>query len=111
MGSSLNPVTMLDKGGVATTLQAGGQTLVTFPATINVKMDLRLSQNVAFLTYGVTNRIDVSVGLPVVHAAFSSQTYNGLIYVGDGVGDQAGITQPNCWCIDTFTPGSPPLIE
>lgn len=107
-GQSLNPVTMLDKGGVATTLQANGQTLVTFPATVNVKMDLRLSQNVAFLTYGVTNRIDVSVGLPVVHAAFSSQTYNGLIYVGDGFGDQAGSSQPNCWCLDTFTPGAPP---
>jgi len=107
-GQSLNPVTMLDKGGVTTTLQAGGQTLSTFPATINVKMDLRLSQNVAFLTYGVTNRIDVSVGLPVVHAAFSSQTYNGLIYVGDGFGDQAGSSQPNCWCIDTFTPGAAP---
>jgi hypothetical protein len=107
-GQSLNPVTMLDKGGVTTTLQANGQSLVTFPATINVKMDLRLSQNVAFLTYGVTNRIDVSVGLPVVHAAFSSQTYNGLIYVGDGFGDQAGSSQPNCWCIDTFTPGAAP---
>jgi hypothetical protein len=106
-GQSLsNGVTMLDKGGLTTTLMAGTQFLSTLPATVNVAMDIRLSQNVAFLTYGVTNRFDVSVGLPVVHAAVSSRTYNGLIYVGDGFGDQTGLV--NCWCIDTFTPGLKP---
>jgi hypothetical protein len=105
-GQSLNSLTMLDTGGVPTTIQGYGQTLTTFPATVNVAMDVRLSQNVAFLTYGVTGRFDVSVGLPLVHAAVSSRTYNGLIYVGDGMGDQEGIL--NCWCTNTFTPGVQP---
>jgi len=106
---SLNSLTLLDPGGQTTAIQANGTALTTFPSTFNVAADVSLAQNVAFLTYGVTNRFDISVGLPVVHAAVSSRAYNGLIYVGDGVGDQKGSSQPNCWCASTFTPGSAPL--
>jgi hypothetical protein len=64
-------------------------------------MDVRLSQDIAFLTYGVTNRFDLSLGLPLVHAAVAASTYNGQIYVGDGLGGAGD----NCWCTNTFVPG------
>ena len=66
-------------------------------------MDVRLSQDIAFLTYGVTNRFDISVGVPVIHAGVQARTYNGAIYAGTWFGN------PTCWCVDTFTPGSPTL--
>ena len=107
-GQSLNALSVLYQGGDATKSQVlsapGGTALPTVPATFNIGMDVRLSQNIAFLTYGVTDRFDVSVGLPVVHAAVAARTYNGLIYAGNGFGG------PTCWCISTFTPGSPTLI-
>lgn len=105
-GQSLSSATMLQTQGGPTTVYAGGSPLITLPASVNVKMDVRLSQNVAFLTYGVTNRIDVSVGLPVVHAAVSSETYNAVSYAGDGFN---GNSNGNCWCVGTFTPGSAPV--
>lgn len=106
-GQSLNTLSMLDTGGVPTKIETtSGQPVTSFPATVNVAMDVRLSQDVAFLTYGVTSRFDVSVGLPVVHASISSRIFNGLVYVGDGFGDQSGIL--NCWCTNTFTPGQQP---
>ncbi len=104
-GQSLSSATMLQTQGGPTTVYSGGSPLVTLPATVNVKMDVRLSQNVAFLTYGVTNRIDVSVGLPVVHTAVSSETYNAVSYAGNGFN---GNGNGNCWCVGTFTPGSAP---
>jgi hypothetical protein len=105
-GQSLSSATMLQTQGGATTVFAGGSPLTTLPATVNVTMDVRLSQDVAFLTYGITNRFDVSVGLPVVHAAVSSEISNGVSYAGDGFnGNGTG----NCWCVGTFTPGSPPV--
>jgi hypothetical protein len=108
-GQQINNLTLLDPGGIASAVRVNGTTLNTFPLTFNVSADVRLEQNMAFLTYGVTNRFDISVGLPVVHAAVSARSYNGLIYVGDGVGDQKGALEPNCWCASTFTPGSPPV--
>jgi hypothetical protein len=63
-------------------------------------MDVRLSQNIAFLTYGVTDRLDVSLGLPLVHSAVAASTYNGTIYAGNGLGTFGS----TCWCVSTFTP-------
>jgi hypothetical protein len=105
-GQSLNGLTLLYPGGDTSNITSNGQALKTLPATFNLGMDVRLSQDIAFFTYGVTDRFDVSVGLPLVHAAVASRTYNGLIYAGDGLGGQTGT---NCWCVDTFTPGSPSL--
>jgi hypothetical protein len=103
-GGSLNPTTLLEPGGAPTNVYYNGSQLTTLPAAINVTMDVRLSQNVAFLTYGVTNRIDVSVGLPVVHAGVSSVTSNGVSYAANGTSPSIGA----CWCVGTFTPGTPP---
>jgi hypothetical protein len=103
-GKSLSPATMLQPAGGPTNVYYNGKQLNTLPATINVAMDVRLSQNVTFLTYGVTNRIDVSVGLPVVHAGVSSVTSNGVSYAANGSSASIGA----CWCVGTFTPGVGP---
>jgi hypothetical protein len=104
-GQPLRQLRMLDPGGVATQIQFGGKVVSTAPSTYDVGMDVRLSQNVAFLTYGVTSRFDVSVGLPVVHAAVSAAIPGAGIFAGDGFNNN---NSGNCWCADTFTPGSPP---
>ncbi|MGD0966410.1 MAG: hypothetical protein ABSA57_21280 [Candidatus Acidiferrales bacterium] len=102
---------MLDPGGQPTSITQTGLGIVNrFPTTFNISADVRLSQNVAFLTYGVTSRIDVSVGLQVVHASISSQTSNGVNFAGNGNNNFVvnGQKQGNCWCVDTFTPGLAP---
>lgn len=109
-GHSLNGIPILYPGGDASAIldPATGQPIKTLPATFNLGMDVRLSQDVTFLTYGLTNRFDVSLGLPVVHSAIAATTYNGTIYAGDGLAGQGNHT--NCWCVNTFTPGQPSLI-
>jgi len=110
-GQSLRALTMLDPGGQPTSITQTGLGIVNrFPTTFNISADVRLSQNVAFLTYGVTSRIDVSVGLQVVHASISSQTSNGVNFAGNGNNNFVvnGQKQGNCWCVDTFTPGLAP---
>jgi hypothetical protein len=100
-GKSLNALNVLYSGGDSSKV-AG---LTTAPATFGIGMDVRLSQDIAFITYGVTERFDVSVGLPTIHAAVSARTYNGVIYAGNGFGTNGS----TCWCISTFTPGFPTL--
>src|SRR5208283_904768 len=95
-GQSTHSLTMLDLGN-----QTTGVNQTSAPASYNLSVDAKLSQNVTFLTYGVTSRFDASIGLQVVHSAISSQTYNGQAYSGDGFGVR-------CWCAGTFTAGSPP---
>ena len=34
-------------------------------------IDARISQATAFLTYGVTNRLDVSIGIPIIHTSLT----------------------------------------
>jgi hypothetical protein len=102
-GQSLNGLPVLYSGGnQSKLLAADGSTITTSPATVNFGMDIRISQDVAFLTYGITNKLDLSVGLPMVHAAVSSTAYNGLIYSGTGFGATGG----KCWCASTFSPGT-----
>jgi len=100
------PLTMLDTGGQVSHILSGtGQPIATYPSTFNLATDVRLSQNVAFISYGVTSRFDVSVALQAAHASIQSQTSNGQIYVGDGFNNTK---QGNCWCVDTFTAAVPP---
>jgi hypothetical protein len=102
-GTSLNALSILDEGGAKSAV--GNQ--ISTPATIGLGMDVRLSQDIAFLTYGVTDRFDVSVGLPVVHSAVAARTYNGVIYTGNG----AGTNGSNCWCVNTFTAANPDPLQ
>src|ERR1700677_3233616 len=71
-------------------------------------MDVRLSQDVGFVTYGATDYLDVSVGLPLVHAAVAVRTYDDVLYDGGGGAEETGATvaNPNCWCGGTFNPGA-----
>jgi hypothetical protein len=105
-GTSLNALSILYPGGDPSKVVLGSQ-LSTVPATFALGMDVRLSQNIAFLTYGVTDRFDVSLGLPMIHSAVSARTYNGTIYAGNGFGTQGS----TCWCVNTFTPGYPTLTQ
>lgn len=106
-GRSLNDLTVLYPGGDKSNIipSAGANPISTVPATFKIGMDIRLSQNIAFLTYGLADRFDVSVGLPVIHSAVAAKTYDGTIYAGTGFGN------PTCWCVNTFTPGYPTLIQ
>lgn len=106
-GTSLNSLSLLYQGGDPSKIQQEGSLKSTVPATFALGMDVRLSQNIAFLTYGVTNSLDVSLGLPMIHSAVSARTYDGTIYSGTGF-DTPGST---CWCVNTFTPGSPTLMQ
>jgi hypothetical protein len=102
-GQSLNGLTVLYQGGDPSAIQNGSKNATTAPATFNVGMDVRLAQDVAFLTYGVTNRLDVSVGLPAVHAAVAARSFNGIVYSGTGTDFNPG---NQCWCVNTLTPGT-----
>ncbi len=64
-------------------------------------MDVRLSQSIAFLTYGLTNYLDVSLGLPLIHSAVAARTYNGVSYVGNGFGFHGFC----CWELYSSHPG------
>ena len=100
-GTSLNALSVLYTGG--DTSKVGSFT--TVPATFGIGMDVRLSQDIAFITYGATDRFDVSLGLPMIHAAVAARTYNGTIYGGNGFLSNGSA----CWCVSTFTPGYPTL--
>jgi hypothetical protein len=104
-GTSLNALSILYQGGDPSKVVINSA-LFTVPATFGLGMDVKLSQNIAFLTYGVTDNVDVSLGLPMIHAAVSARTYNGTIYAGNGFGTNGS----TCWCANTFTPGAPTLI-
>ena len=82
-GEKLNGLSVLYGGGDASGISTGSA-VTTAPATFNLGLDVRLSQDLAFLTFGVTNRFDVSIGLPAVHSAVSSRSYNGVVYSGSG---------------------------
>ena len=106
-GTSLNDLSILYRGGDPSQVILNGGAKSTVPATFGIGMDVRLSQNIAFLTYGLTDSLDVSVGLPMIHSAVGARTYNGLIYAGNGAGSNGS----TCWCVNTFTPGFPTMIQ
>jgi hypothetical protein len=103
-GTSLNSLNALYLGGDKTGIT---DVPTTSPASFSIGMDVRLSQNIAFLTYGVTDRVDVSVGLPMVHASAASRMFNAQMYIGNGFGTNGS----GCWCASTFTPGVPTIIQ
>ena len=104
-GQSLNGLSILypggDKSGIVD--PTTGVQALTVPATFNLALDVRLSQEIAFLTMGVTNRFDISVGFPLVHASVAATSYNGIVYSGSGLEFTGG---NKCWCMNTLTPGT-----
>ena len=107
-GMDLNSLSVLYRGGdpSAISLQGGGPVINTVPATFQIGMNVHLSQDITFITFGLTDRVDVSVGLPVVHAGVLAETHDGVIYAGTGFANDSHST---CWCVNTFTPGTPTL--
>jgi hypothetical protein len=104
-GQSMKSLQLLDPGGEAThVLSASGTPLLSPAATYQLRADVRLTQNLALLTWGATNWFDLSVGFSVVHSAVSANGYNQLIYVGNGFGANGSL----CWCTGTLTPASAP---
>ncbi len=106
-GKSLNGLGVLYGGGDPSAITVNGAPTATAPASFNFAMDVKLSQNLAFITYGVTDRLDVSVGLSAVHSAVASRTYNGLVYTGSGDDYDGRGTQ--CWCMNSLAPGTKSL--
>lgn len=108
-GTSLNALGVLYTGGDPSKVvpSANASPLQSVSASFGVGMDVRLSQNIAFLTYGVTDSFDLSVGLPVIHSAVAARTYNATIYAGNGFGTNGSA----CWCVSTLTPGFPTIAQ
>ncbi len=100
-GKKLNGLSVLYPGGDPS---AAGPSA---PMTFNLGLDVRLSQTLAFLTYGVSDRFDISVGLPMVHAAVAATSYNAQVFSGAGLGTNGN----NCWCQNTLSPGTFVLTE
>ncbi|MBL8232177.1 MAG: hypothetical protein JNL98_27015 [Bryobacterales bacterium] len=96
-GQSLKSIRALDRGGVATRVYQDGVRQTTSPTTIDTEIDVRLDQNIAVFTYGLTNRIDVTGALTWVHSSASVTASNAQIY-NTGNPFEKG----TCWCAQTF---------
>ena len=106
-GQRLNGISLLDPSSNRRSASVSAAQGGPAPATYNLATDVRLSQDIAFITTGLTNRVELSVGLPIVHAAVASTAYNAVVYSGAGLGNAPGSAQPgNCWCINTLSPGT-----
>lgn len=111
-GQKLNGITMLDTNANRIKSSQAPVQDGAAPATYNLATDVRISQDIAFITAGLTNRVELSVGLPIVHSAVASTAYNATVYSGAGLGNAPGTAQPgNCWCINTLAPGTFRLTE
>jgi hypothetical protein len=96
-GEDLSSFSALDPGGIDTKILQGGARQTTSPTTVDTQIDLRIDQNIAFFTYGLTDRVDVSAALTWVNARVGAAGFNAQIHnTGNPL---AGGT---CWCAQTF---------
>ncbi|MBI4909358.1 MAG: hypothetical protein HY820_37410 [Acidobacteria bacterium] len=96
-GESMGTSRILYAGGDATNITQNGRAQTIAPVVYDVNMDVRLDQNVAFLTYGLTNRVDVSAALTWVNATVSAYGYRAKMYNSGNPGDNG-----TCWCAATL---------
>jgi len=96
-GQSLGAVQNLYSGGDPTNVTQNGRLQTTAPMVFGTQVDLRLDQNVAFFTYGLTNRLDVSAGLTWVNSTMSVIGYNARQVNSGNPGDGG-----TCWCAATL---------
>ena len=96
-GRKLGSLTALDPGGVDTRILQDGARQTTSPTTMGTQIDLRLDQNIVFVTYGLTNRFDVSAAMTWVNATASALAFDAQIH---NTGDP--FAQGTCWCAQTF---------
>lgn len=97
-GQKIGDFNTLYRGGEQTNIVQGGVRRTTSPMTIGTQVDLRLDQNVIFLTYGLTNRLDISAAITAIQSSISAQTYDArILNTGDPtIGD-------TCWCAQTLS--------
>ena len=88
---------VLDKGGVATRVYQDGVQQLTSPTTVFTQIDARIDQNAALVTYGITNRLDVSVAMTWVNSSLGVAASDAQIY---NTGDP--FNAATCWCAQTF---------
>jgi len=96
-GQSLKNIRALDRGGVSTRVLQDGVRQTTSPTTVDTEIDVRLDQNIAVFTYGLTNRLDVTGALTWVHSSASVTASNAQIY---NTGNP--FAKGTCWCAQTF---------
>jgi hypothetical protein len=96
-GQPLGSVTNLYVGGDPTNITQNGKLQTTAPMVYGTQVDLRLDQNVAFFTYGLTNRIDISGALTSVRSSMSVIGYNAREVNSGNPGDGG-----TCWCAATL---------
>ena len=101
-GQSLGNLSLMYKGGDPTGLLQGGKATLTSPELLGTQVAFHLDQNVIFLTYGLTNRIDVSAALPIVHASLGAVAFSPQIV---NTGDASASNPGNCWCLQTLSVG------
>lgn len=94
-GQPLGNFQMLSQGGEPSPIsQAGPRNLA--PVSVGTAVDLRINQDVAFFTYGLTNRIDVSTAITWGWSSISAISSNAQIQSNSA---SAG---GNCWCIQNL---------
>lgn len=73
----------------------GGCSFIRDVVTVDSRVDLKIHQAVTFLTFGVTNRVDVSIAIPVesVHLGVTS---NATIIDNSGSGTHSFVGRPGC---------------
>jgi hypothetical protein len=96
-GQPLGGVSNLYVGGDPTNITQAGVPVTTSPIVYNTQIDLRIDQNVAFFTYGLTDRIDVSAALTWVNSTMSVLGFNAREVNSGNPGDGG-----TCWCAATL---------
>ena len=92
-GQDIGQSRILYSGGDATNITQNGRAQTIAPVVYDVNMDVRLDQNVAFFTYGLTSRVDVSAALTWVNATVGAYGYHAKMYNSGNPGDNG-----TCWC-------------
>lgn len=76
----------------------GGCSFIRDVVTVDSRVDLKIHQAVTFLTFGVTNRLDVSVAIPVESVRLAV-TSNATIVDNSGSGTHSFSIRPGCGSI------------
>lgn len=90
----------LDEGGDPTFVSLSGVQQLTAPTTSGIHMDLRLDQNVALVTYGLTRRLDVSAVLTTIRSSVAVDAFDALIH---NTGDPLPGSEGGCFCGQTYS--------
>lgn len=72
----------------ATALNPGtGGTLTTTYTTEDTKLQFKINQFISVVTFGISNRVDVSAIIPVEYVSLGATTYNSQSYIVNSIGN------------------------